>query len=185
MDLTLNLASSDVRKRRRLRHLAVGGLCLNLLLGVGNFLLYRSSRADLQSAEVRLHRVQEAVRQREDSLAALPQRLSPKEMKRFGARIALYNRIIQGANFSWTRLLFELERAIPAHVTLSEIQPDFGEGSVTLSGTAQTMEDVLRCVQRLKERDAFRQVYLLNHAVEKGNTSVRFTVSLHYQGEAA
>lgn len=185
MDLILNLASSDVRKRRRLRQLAVGGLCLNLLLGLGNFLLYRSSQADLQSAEARLHRVQEAVRQRENSLAALPHRLSPKEIEQFGARIALYNQIIQGANFSWTRLLFQLERAIPAHVTLSEIQPDFGGGSVTLSGTAKTTEDVLRCVQRLKEREAFHQVYLLNQRAKKGNTPVEFTISLHYRGEGA
>ncbi len=185
MDITLNLASSDIRKRRRLYHLAVGGLCLNLLLGLGNFLLYRSSQAELRISEKRLRQYQARVRERERSLAILPHRFSPKEMEHLAERIDLYNRIIQGANFSWTRLLFDLERAIPANVTLGEIQPDFGKGEVTLSGTAKSMEDILRCVRRLKERDAFHQVYLLNHAGEEGNTTLRFTISLRYRRETA
>ncbi len=185
MDITLNLASSDIQKRRRLRHLAVGGLCLNLLLGLGNFYLYRSTQAALRLSEGRLERYQAAVRRREDSLGALPHRPSPKEMKHFRSRVDLYNQMIEGANFSWTRLLFELERAIPANVTLGEIQPDFGKSGVTLLGTAKTMEDILRCVERLKERDSFQQVYLLNHTVREGSPGLQFTISLRYRGEAA
>lgn len=185
MDITLNLVSSDIRKRHRLHHLAVGGLCLNLLLGLGNFYLYRSTQADLRISEERLERYQKAVREREESLAALPHRLSPSELKRIQSRVDLYNGIIVGATFSWTGLLFELERSVPANIILKEIQPDFGKSAVTLSGTAKSMEDILRCVERLKERDAFYQVYLLDHAVKEGRTDVQFTISLRYRGEVA
>lgn len=185
MDIILNLASPEIRKRRRLYHLAVAGLCLSLLLGLGNGLFYWVSQADLRSAEEQLRQQQETVQERERALAALPHRLSPKEVERFGARIALYNRLILGANYSFTRLLFELERAIPANVTLTEIQPDLGGGAATLSGMAKAMEDLLRCIERLREREAFHQVYLLNHSMEKDSSSVRFTISLRYREEAA
>ncbi|MEE8283065.1 MAG: PilN domain-containing protein, partial [candidate division NC10 bacterium] len=100
----------------------------------------------------------------------------------------LYNQIIQGSTFSWSHLLFELERAIPANVALVEIQPNFVEGDIILTGTAKTMEDLLGCVRSLKERDAFYQVYLLKHAVNKDRTrggGMQFSVSLRYRGEAA
>ena len=69
MDMTLNLASPAIRKRRRLHQLAVGGLCLNLLLGLGNVLLYTLSQADLRSSEEQLRQQQELVQERERNLA--------------------------------------------------------------------------------------------------------------------
>lgn len=188
MEITLNLVSSEILKRRRLYHLAVGGLCLSLLLGLGNFVLYRSSQADFRIAEQRLQRYQDAVREREQSIATLTSHLTPQEVEHLGARVKLYNRIIQGAAFSWSHLLFELERAIPATVALGEIQPKFAEGNVILTGTAKTMDDLLRCVRRLKDRDSFHQVYLLSHEAKKGrtgNSGMHFTISLRYRGEAA
>jgi Tfp pilus assembly protein PilN len=184
MDISLNLVSPAVRKRRRLYHLAVGGIGLSVLLGIGNILMHLSVQAELRLAEERLREYQESIQQSEQILATLPQRLSPQEVERFGERIALYNRIIQGANFSFARLLFELERVIPANVTLTEIQPDFSAGGVTLSGMAKTMDDLLRTVERLKERQTFHQVYLRDHAVEKRTNALQFTISLQYRGEA-
>lgn len=188
MEITLNLVSLEVQRRRRLYQLAVGGLCLGLLLALGNFFLYRSSQADLRIAEQRLARYQHAVGQREQSLATLTTRLTPQEVDRLGERVKLYNGIIEGATFSWSQLLFELERAIPANVALVEIQPHFIDGNITLTGTAKAMEDLLRCVRRLKERDTFHQVYLLKHEALKGRTGasrMQFIISLRYQGEAA
>ncbi|MFQ5883144.1 MAG: PilN domain-containing protein [Candidatus Methylomirabilales bacterium] len=188
MDITLNLVSPEIQKRRRLRHLAVGGLCLSLLLGLGNFFLYRSSRADLRIAEQRRERYQQAVQKREDTLATLTRGLAAHKVEHLDDRVKLYNGIIQGAAFSWSHLLFELERAIPANVALVEIQPNFVEGDIILAGTAKTMEDVLRCVRSLKDRDAFYQVYLLKHEVKKdrtGGSGMQFSISLHYRGEAA
>jgi Tfp pilus assembly protein PilN len=185
MEITLNLASPAMRKQRRLHDLAVAGLCLTALFSVGNILLYRSARADLRRAAEHLQEVRAVVQQSERHLATLPQRLSPEELDRFGGRIALYNRIIQGANFSFTRLLFELERVLPPDVTLTEIQPDFSGGGVTLSGMAKTMEDLLRCVERLKDREIFQQVYLRNHAVERGTSALQFTISLQVRREGA
>lgn len=185
MDITLNLASPETLKRRRLFQLAVAGIGLSLILGFGNVLLYRSIQADLRIAQERIRQAEEAIRQREDSLSSLPDRLSTTEMMRFDARVRLYNHIIEGANFSWSGLLFELEQAIPDRVALDEIQPDFGVGGVSLVGTARTMEDVLDCVQRLKEREVFHQVYLLNHQANEKESTVRFTISLRYRGEQA
>jgi Tfp pilus assembly protein PilN len=185
MDITLNLASPETLKRRRLHHVAVGGLCLGVLLGLGNVHLYGVSQADLRVAEQRIREAQEAIQKREHSLATLPDRLSSTEMARLDARIKLYNHIIKGANFSWSGLLFELERAIPPGVALDEIQPEFGAGGVTLSGQARTMEDILRCVQQLKARDAFHDVYLLNHQAKEKENKVQFTISLRYRGYTA
>ncbi|MFQ5657718.1 MAG: PilN domain-containing protein [Candidatus Methylomirabilales bacterium] len=185
MDITLNLASPAIRRRRRLHQLAVAGLCVNLFLGIGNVLLYRSFQADRRTSEERVRQAQQIVRKRERSAGPAIARLSPKDVEHLGARVDLYNQIIEGANFSWTRLLFELERAIPKDVTLVAIQPDFSKGGVTLSGDAKTMEDLLRCVRGLKDRDAFHQVYLLQHGLKAGKPTLRFTISLQYREEAA
>jgi hypothetical protein len=188
MEITLNLVSPEIQKRRHLRHLAVAGLCLSLLLGLGNFFLYRSSRADLRIAEQQRQRYQQGVQKREESLATLTRRLTSQQVEGLDARVKLYNGIIQGSTFSWSHLLFELERAIPANAALVEIQPNFVKGDIILAGTAKTMEDVLRCVRSLKERDVFYQVYLLKHEVNKDRTGgggMQFSISLRYRGEAA
>jgi hypothetical protein len=49
---------------------------------------------------------------------------------------------------------------------------------------AKTMDDLLRTVERLKERQTFHQVYLRDHAVEKRTNALQFTISLQYRGEA-
>ncbi len=185
MEITLNLASPETLRRRQLHLLAIGGLCISVLLGLWNVHLYRASRADLRIAEERIQQAEEAIRQREHTLSTLPDRISTEEKARLDARVKLYNHIIKGANFSWSSLLFELERAIPQGVALDEIHPEFGEGGVTLSGRARTMEDVLRCVQQLKERDAFHDVYLLTHQAKEQENTVQFTISLRYRGYAA
>lgn len=185
MDITLNLASPEILKRRRLFHLAVGGIGLSVLLGLGNVYLYRESHAELRLAEERIQQAEEAIRKRDDSLKSLPDRLSPEETSRLDARVKLYNHIIQRANFSWSGLLFELERAIPQGVALDEIHPEFEKGAVTLSGRARTLEDILRCVQQLKDRDAFHEVYLLNHQAKEKENIVQFTIALRYRGHAA
>lgn len=188
MDITLNLVSPAIRRRRRLHQLAVAGLVLSVLLGIGNVLLYRSFQADLRISEERVQQARHVLRQREGSAGPQTAHLSSEEIDRLGKRVKLYNQIIEGANFSWTRLLFELERAIPNNVTLGAIQPDFSKGGVTLSGDAKTMDDLLRCVRSLKDREAFHEVYLLQHAVKEekgGKPKLQFTISLQYREVAA
>ncbi|MCI0409485.1 MAG: hypothetical protein L0191_13155, partial [Acidobacteria bacterium] len=67
--------------------------------------------------------------------------------------------------------------------SLEGLEPDVRR-AVTFLGNAKSMEDLLRCIELLKGQEAFHQVFLLNHAEEKGNTSLRFTISLKYRGDA-
>jgi Tfp pilus assembly protein PilN len=186
MEITLNLISPERKRRRRLRRLGLLGLFVGLLLAVANSSLYRSSREEQSRWEGRGGALREEVAKAERNLATLQGRLSPAERERLVERVKLYNDIIQGAAFSWSRLLFELEQSLPRSIALLEIQPDFAATRVTLTGEAKTMEDLLQCVRRLQERERFQQVYLLQHGVKgepPGPTKVRFTISLRYRGD--
>jgi Tfp pilus assembly protein PilN len=186
VEITLNLISPEKRRRHRLRRLGLLGLLVSLLLAGGNVYLHRLYREQQSQWEGRAASLREEIAKAGQSLTALQSRLSPKERERLVERVKLYNGIIQGAAFSWSRLLFELEQTLPTNIALVEIQPDFAANRITLTGEAKTMEDLLQCVRRLQERERFQQVYLLQHGVKRGQTGttkVSFTISLRYRGE--
>lgn len=186
MEITLNLISPEITRRRRLRRLGLLGLLLSLLFAGGNVYLHRLYREEHSRWEGRVTLLREEVTKVQQDLAALARRLPPEERERLVERVKLYNGIIQGAAFSWSRLLFELEQSLPPNVALMEIQPDFAANRITLTGEARTMEDLLQGVRKLQGRERFQQVYLLQHGVKKGQpgaTKVGFTISLRYRGE--
>lgn len=186
MEITLSLISPEIQRRHRLRRLGLLGLFVSLLFTLVNSALYRSYREEQSRWAGQVAVLQQEVLQAERNLTVLQSRLSPEQRERLVERVKLYNSIIQGAAFSWSRLLFELEQSLPTNIALLEIQPDFAASRVTLTGEAKTMEDLLQCVRRLQERERFQQVYLLQHAVKSGQTGptkVSFTISLRYRGE--
>jgi len=186
MEITLDLISPETQRRRRLRRLGLLGLSVSLLLTLGNVALYRSYGEEQSRWEGRIASLREEISKAQRNLGTLQSRLSPEERERLVERVKLYNGIIQGAAFSWSRLLLELEQSLPRSIALVEIQPDFAATRITLMGEAKTMEDLLQCVRRLQERERFQQVYLLQHGVKKGQTGttkVSFTISLRYRGD--
>jgi Tfp pilus assembly protein PilN len=185
-----NLAAADYRRARRQGRLAaaVVAVLAGLLLAQGGYWLML--RRDVTEAGTRLAAMESQLREHEQRLRAARGGLPGDAAKGHEARVAALNKILEASAFSWTGLLFELERAVPPEVELREIHPDPSTGKVSLTGSAKSEEAVSRLVRGLGQRPAFRDVYLLREverqvpagAGRPARHEVSFNVSLAYAG---
>ncbi len=111
---------------------------------------------------------------------------SPEERRALATKVAFLNGVLDASAVSWTGLLAELEAALPAEASLTEIQPDRSAGRIRLTGLAATPDAVAEFVRRLEVRPAFRDVFLLQQAEKAGVApggapAVAFSVSLAYR----
>ncbi len=188
-----NLAAVDYRHARRQSRVAtaVAAVLILLLLAQGAYwaLLHREQR----EAGGRLAGMQAQIRAHEERLRSARGGLPEDARKRYEGTVAALNKILEASAFSWTGLLFELERAVPPGVELREIQPDPSSGKVMLAGIARNEEEVSLLVRGLGQRPAFREVYLLREAERAleptpgrlARREVSFSLSLFYAGRTS
>jgi Tfp pilus assembly protein PilN len=181
-----NLASLDYRQSRRRTLLVAAGVAGLALVLALQIVLWAGLRRDAGGIGQRLAQMEDQIRRHEEEVRAIRATIPEETLKRYQTRVAAYNQILEASAFSWTRLLIELEHAVPPGVHLREIQPDPSSGRVSLSGEARSFDDIARLVRGLAERTSFRDVYLLRQSVRTGSTGggemQDFSVSLTYQG---
>jgi Tfp pilus assembly protein PilN len=93
--------------------------------------------------------------------------------------------------FSWTRMLSDLEEAVPPSVSLGSVALTPRESIVTLNGSALTLKDVTAFVNALENHRAFRDVVLSQHRVKESTKeeghhyrqrpAVEFTLTVTYR----
>jgi|LNFM01.1.fsa_nt_gb Tfp pilus assembly protein PilN len=88
---------------------------------------------------------------------------SAEQLEMLQADVAFANQLAEKRRFSWTRLLSDLEEAVPAQVSITSIKPKFDESIVVLEGVAEHLHDLDRFVQQLQHHRAFRQAVLGKH----------------------
>jgi len=88
---------------------------------------------------------------------------SAEQLELLRADVAFANQLAEKRRFSWTRLLSDLEEAVPAQVSITSIKPKFDESIVVLEGVADHLHDLDRFVQQLQHHRAFRQAVLGKH----------------------
>ncbi len=181
-----NLATSNYRQARRELLLATVAVVVLTLLLVGQVALWAAGRQERREVGERLARMEGEFRRHEEEVRALQAGAPGEAIKRYEAKVAVYNQILEASAFSWTALLVELERSVPPSVFLKEIQPDLPTGQVKLSGVARSFDDLSLFLRGLEQRSVFRDVYLVHQAERKGASGgqegLEFTVTLLYQG---
>ncbi len=181
-----NLATGDYRRERRKTLLAAGVVVVLALVLMGQATAWFLVRRDARTTGSRLAQMEVEFRRHQDGLRAVRAGIPDAAVKRYEAKVATLNKILEASAFSWTGLLMELERAVPPGVALSEIHPDLASGQVMLRGTARTFDDLGRLLRGLAERLAFRDIYLTRQAERKtqggGQGDLDFAVTLTYQG---
>lgn len=181
-----NLARSDYRGSRRQVILAVAVVAGLLLVLAGQVVGWAALRNRGQVVGARLAQMEEVFRRHQEEIRTARAAAPDEARKRYEAKVAAFNQILEASAFSWTGLLVELERSVPPGVTLSEIQPDLATGQVMLRGTARSFDDLGRLLHGLEQRTTFRDVFLMRQAVRKSATGgpevVELSVSLIYQG---
>jgi len=181
-----NLATRDYRQERRRRRLLLGltALLLVCLVGqVGGWALLRQRDRAIAS---RLAAMETELRRHTAEVRTVRTGVSGEAVKRYEARVAALNQILEAAAFSWSGFLSELERSVPPGVLLNEIQPDPVTGQVSLRGTAKGFAELGRLLHGLEERPVFTDVFLLRQAERRlgaiGPEVLDFSVAMTYRG---
>jgi Tfp pilus assembly protein PilN len=181
-----NLASSDYRASRRQVILPAAVTAILVLLLVVLVGLWVTLRRDAQAVAPQLAKMEAEFRRHQEALRAARAAVPPEAMKRYEAKVAVFNKLLEASAFSWTGLLVELERSIPPGVTLKDIHPDLASGQVSLHGVARTFEDLSKMLHTLGEQPVFHDVFLLHQGTVKPAPGVPggldFSVNLIYKG---
>lgn len=181
-----NLAATDFRAGRRHLILPATVAAILVLLLLAQIGLWVKVRREGQSIAPRLAKMESEFHRHEEEVRTARAAIPPEVMKRYETKVAVFNRVLESAAFSWTGLLAELERSVPPGVTLKDIHPDLTTGAVTLRGSARTFDDLGRLLHTLGEQPAFREVFLLRQSTTKAAAgapeSLEFVVTLVYKG---
>lgn len=158
--LEMNLATSPF-PRYRLAYMALFACGLGLAaLSVYQIVGYRSY-SDLavqgRAAERDAQAEFQAVSQR---LSVLQARSNPEQTARRIDDIRFLNQLIDRRDFSWSRMLADLESLIPDAVHLISLRPEFGENSVVLRMTVRgrTIYDVSRFIESMEKSPRFEKL---------------------------
>lgn len=108
-----------------------------------------------------------AARMQEEGLT-----FTPDQVATVREEVMFANQLTEKRAFSWTRLLSDLEDAVPPHVSLGSIKVDFQESTVHMEGVADRLQDLNRFVQTLQVHRGFHHAILAKHEVHR-ETSVR------------
>ncbi len=177
-----NLASLDYRQSRRRTLLVAAGVAILALVLAGQLVLWTGLRRGVEGIGRRLAEMEGEVNRHEEQVRAIRASVPADSLKRYQAKVTVYNQILEASAFPWTRLLVELEQAVPPGVYLREVYPDPASGRVTLTGVASSFDDLTRLVRGLAGRTAFRDVYLLRQATRSAG-GMDFSLSMGYLGK--
>jgi|GEM_PF-724047 len=164
--LYLSLATPGVALARA----AQWGMVLLIVgsLGVA-FWCWRGSRPlDEKAARYELStaRAQELNRQFADQMARDGLTLTAEEMTTLVRDVKFANQLAENRVFSWTRLLSDLEEAVPPRVSISSVTLNFKESTILLNGAVRALPDLTALVDSLVTHDKFRKVVLSQHRVQ-------------------
>ncbi len=82
-------------------------------------------------------------------------------------QIAFVKELRERVGFSWTRLLADLEAAVPARISMDGISLEDKTNTILMQGSAKSLEDLNRLIHQLENHQAFRNVILGQHATKQ------------------
>ncbi len=118
--------------------------------------------AELETAIVQAHNAYRKFRHQSETEGF---DLSPARLQVLRQEVTLAKQVIRRQRFSWTRLLNDLERAIPHRISLESIV--LNKEFLALSGAALTLQDLTTFVDRLKNHPAFQNVEISSHTSQQ------------------
>lgn len=184
MRLNINLASQPYEDARQfwLRWggtlTAVALFTLLLLVGtVGGFLNARRDRSKIDD-------LRHQIAKRDEARHGAEQFLSRAENRTTRDQSQFLNQLIERKAFSWTRVLEELEKVMPARVHLVSIHPELNEDNqlglkMVVAGDSRAR--VIELAQRMEESQHFAQTYIESEQAG-GETKdlVKFDINAEY-----
>jgi len=137
-------------------------------LGVAFWCWLESQHLEESAAQYELStaRVRELNRHFADQMVRDGLTLTAEEMTELIRDVKFANQLAENRVFSWTRLLSDLEEAVPPRVSISSVTLNFKESTILLNGAVRTLPDLAALVNSLESQSKFRKVVLSNHRVQ-------------------
>jgi type IV pilus assembly protein PilN len=184
MRLNINLASQPYEDARQFWLRWGGALAavalFTLLLLVGTVSGWFNARRDRTKIEDLRHQIAK----RDEARRGAEQFLSRAENHTTRDQSQFLNQLIERKAFSWTRVLEELEKVMPARVHLVSIHPELNEDNqlglkMVVAGDSRAR--VIELAQRMEESQHFAQTYIESEqAGGEAKDLVKFDINAQY-----
>lgn len=102
-----------------------------------------------------------------------------REIDILSRKIEGINAILERKGFSWSELLYSLEKASNKNVSITRIRPSYGDKKVRLSGVAKGLSDITALLDNLQETEYIRKSYLMREEallIDKKYPAVSFEI---------
>lgn len=159
--LGVNLARHSYLNRRAL----LGGYWFLIIVLVG-FLAFQGWRMfALQQTHTELNRQLISLDKELAQVGGVPQKeVSADDLAKQQEAIQAVNDILRRENFSWTKQLDRLERLLVTGVTIRAIQPNYKDGALRLSATAEGVDEMRSFIDSLLHSGEFSDVFLMDQS---------------------
>ncbi len=85
-----------------------------------------------------------------------------KDIKETEEIVSYINNIIEQKNFSWSELLFSLEKAAPKDISITSIKPSYNSKRISITGLAKNLKTVTQLVDNLNNTKYIKKSFLTN-----------------------
>jgi len=190
MRLDINLASQPYEDARQFwmrwgTALAAAAILTAALLTItiSGWFAARQDHATVASYRAQIAQRDLKRRQAEDFLNR-PENRSTRDQSQF------LNELIERKSFSWTRVLENLEKVMPARVHLVSIHPELDEDnqlSLKMSVAGDSRDRAIELARRMEDSRRFTQTYIQSETFSSSNTGdpFGFTIIATYVPETA
>ncbi len=112
--------------------------------------------------------------------------LSDQRIQTLPKEVTFAHQLRKQLGFSWTQFLNDLESTVPTHLAMQSVKVNFKETSIALNGSAKSLPDINRFVDRLEAHPSFHHVVLSQHVLKRKRKSkvkpfVLFTLTVLYE----
>jgi type IV pilus assembly protein PilN len=189
MRLDINLASQPYEDARQFwmrwgtALAAVAILTLALLtITVSGWFAARRDHARIAALKASIAQ-RDLKRQQAEQFLNRPENRSTRDQSQF------LNELIERKSFSWTRVLEDLEKVMPARVHLVSIQPELDEDNqlrLKLSVAGDSRDRGLELARRMEDSRRFAQTHIVTESFRPANTGdpFQFNIVATYVPEA-
>ena len=127
-------------------------------------------------------------RQGRDPIDSAPQ-LTEAQIAQIRQAIRFAEHLAEKRQFSWTELLDNLDKGVPANVSISSVRMNFQDSSITLNGMVASLNDMMHLAQQLESRTVFQKVQVVQHMAQTntrtdagtGPSPISFILTAHYR----
>ncbi len=181
--ISFNLATYEYTDKRVALLIAVFISCTLVLFAGYNYIVYEKSKVQSDRALKEVKKIQKDIslikKQIEESKKGKDSAIGGRYEEKLSDKILWLNEIIGRKAFSWSQLLYSLEKASPPRIAIKTIRPNFSGKKIRIIGQAKDVAAITTFVDSLQGTKYITKSFLLKEnivIVEKKYEAVDFEI---------